>query len=120
MESKSIIAEKSLAFALRVVKLYKYLTEQKKEFVLSKQVLRSGTSVGANVEEALGAQSDVDFIAKLSIAYKEARETRYWLKLLVGGEYLNTNEAKSITEDSNELARIIASILITKKGHQKK
>lgn len=119
MKNKSIVADKSLAFALRIVKLYKYLTEQKKEYILAKQILRSGTSIGANIEESLGAQSDADFIAKLSVAYKETRETAYWLKLLVGGEYLTENEAKSITEEVNELARILTSILVTKKQQRR-
>lgn len=82
MKTDNIIRDKSFAFAIRVVNLYKYLCEEKKEFVLSKQLLRSGTSVGANVEEAIGGQSDKDFVSKLSIAYKEAREIIYWLKLL--------------------------------------
>ncbi len=82
MKSDNVVVEKSYKFALRIVKLYKHLCEEKKEFVLAKQVLRCGTSIGANVEEALGGQSDKDFVAKLSVAYKEARETHYWLRLL--------------------------------------
>ena len=83
MKKDNIIQKKSFAFAVRVVNLYKYLTTQKKEYVLSKQLLRSGTSVGANVEESIGGQSERDFLSKLSISYKEARESKYWLKLLL-------------------------------------
>jgi four helix bundle protein len=82
MKSDNIIQHKSFAFAIRIVNLYKYLTSEKKEFVLSKQLLRSGTSIGANIEESIGGQSEKDFLSKLSIAYKEARESIYWLKLL--------------------------------------
>lgn len=84
---ENVVQQKSFAFAIRVVNAYKYLTEQKKEFVLSKQLLRSGTSIGANVEEATGGQSKKDFIAKISISYKEARETKYWLNLLTATDY---------------------------------
>jgi len=76
------VAIKSYAFALRIVNLYKYLVNEKHEYVLSKQILRSGTAIGANIEEAIGGQSNKDFISKLSVAYKEARETRYWINLL--------------------------------------
>ncbi len=79
---ENVIQEKTYKFAIRAVKLYKYLVDEKREFVLSKQLLRSGTSIGANVEEAIGGQSKKDFIAKISIAYKEARETHYWLRIL--------------------------------------
>ena len=76
------MAIKSYAFALRIVNLYKYLVNEKHEYVLSKQILRSGTAIGANIEEAIGGQSNKDFVSKLSVAYKEARETRYWINLL--------------------------------------
>lgn len=82
MKSENIVQQKSYAFALRIVKAYKYLADEKKEFVLSKQLLKYGTSVGANVEEAIGGQTPKDFFAKLNISYKEARETMYWLRLL--------------------------------------
>lgn len=85
---EGILAHKTYSFALRIVKLSQFLIEKKKEFVLSKQVLRSGTSIGANTEEAIGGQSERDFFAKLSIAYKEARETRYWLRLLQDSNYI--------------------------------
>jgi|SRR3990167_7978477 len=79
---ENVVAIKSYAFALRIVNLYKYLVNEKHEYVLSKQILRSGTAIGANIEEAIGGQSNKDFISKLSVAYKEARETRYWINLL--------------------------------------
>ena len=115
----NIVQEKSFEFAVRIVNLYKYLCEEKKEYVLSKQVLRSGTSVGANIEEGLGGQSNKDFIAKLSIAYKEARETIYWIKLLSRTEYLSQEQTFSILQDADELCKIIAQILITMKKRQK-
>ncbi len=83
----NILLDKSFAFAIRVVKAYKYLVEEKKEFVISKQLSRSGTSIGANSEEAVGGQSKADFVAKLSIGYKEARETKYWIRLLEAIDY---------------------------------
>ena len=85
---ENIIQIKSYAFAVRIVKVYKYLCEEKKEYVLSKQLLRSGTSIGANIEEAIGGQTDKDFFAKLTIAYKEARETHYWIRLLTDTDYI--------------------------------
>jgi len=115
MKSDNVIQEKSFAFAIRIVNLYKFLCDEKKEYVLSKQVLRSGTSVGANVEEGLGGQSDRDFIAKLSIAYKEARETIYWIKLLSRTEFLSLEQSDSILQDADEICKIIAQILLTMK-----
>ena len=112
----SIAAKKSYDFALRIIKLAKYLNEEKKEFVLSKQVLKSGTSIGANVEEALGGHSEKDFISKLTIAYKEARETDYWLRLLRDSEILESTLADSLLEDCGELLKIIGSILKTSKN----
>ncbi len=112
---ENIIQQKSFAFAIRVVNAYKYLTEQKKEFVLSKQLLRSGTSIGANVEEATGGQSKKDFIAKISISYKEARETKYWLNLLTATDYLDEKLSKSLLDDAEELCKILSSILLTTK-----
>ena len=85
---ENIIQVKSYKFALKIIDLYKFLVQDKKEYILSKQVLRSGTSIGANVEEAIGGQSKKDFAFKLSIAYKEARETRYWIKLLKDAKYI--------------------------------
>ncbi len=112
---ENIILEKSFAFAVRVVKAYKYLVEEKKEFVLSKQFLRSGTSIGANVEEAIGGQSKPDFISKLSIAYKEARETKYWIRLFEATNYLDHSQAESLLKDVEELIKIIGKIQITSK-----
>ncbi len=110
MKSENIIQAKSYAFALRTVKLYKYLVEEKKEFVLSKQLLRSGTSIGANIEEAIGAQSKKDFFAKLTIAYKETRESHYWIRLLTDTGYLSPAESKGLLSDVEELLKIIGSI----------
>ena len=102
MKEKNIIQEKSFAFAVRAVKLFKYLQEVKRAFVLSKQFLRSATSIGANVEESIGGQSGKDFLSKLSIAYKEARETMYWLRLLQAADYLTQSEAESMLTDAEE------------------
>ncbi len=115
MKSGNVIQEKSYAFALRTVKLYQHLVERKKEFVLSKQVLRSGTSIGANAEEALGGQSGRDFLAKFNIAYKEARETHYWLRLLRDSGYLTDAEAASMIADCEELLKLSGSIIKTMK-----
>jgi four helix bundle protein len=113
MKTDNVIRDKSYAFAVRVVKLFQHLGTEKREYVLSKQVLRSGTSIGANVEEAMGGQSEKDFFAKLSIAYKEARETHYWLRLLKDTGYLTEAQAQSILADTEELQKIIGSILKT-------
>ena len=115
MKAENAIQEKSYAFAIRTVKLYRYLTEKKSEYVLSKQLLRSGTSIGANVEEGIGGQSEKDFFAKLNIAYKEARETHYWLRILRDTNYLSAKESMPIIEDCNELLKIIGSIIKTMK-----
>lgn len=112
---ESIIQQKSYNFALRIIKLYKYLTEEKKEFVLAKQILRCGTSIGANIEEAIGAQSDKDFLSKMSIAYKETRETHYWIRLLKDSNYLDSKHTQSILGDCEEILRIIGSITKTMK-----
>jgi four helix bundle protein len=111
------LLEKSFAFAVRVVRAYKYLVDEKKEFVLSKQFLRSGTSIGANAEEAIGGQSRPDFVAKMNIAYKEARETNYWIRLLQATDYFAEGQAKSLLNDNEELLKIISSILITTKNN---
>ncbi|MGI9054973.1 MAG: four helix bundle protein [Pyrinomonadaceae bacterium] len=113
----NILLNKSFNFAIRIVKAYKYLVEEKKEFVISKQLLRSGTSVGANAEEAVGGQSKADFISKLSIAYKEARETRYWIRLLEATNYLDNSQAGSLLNDVEELIKIIGKIQITTKNN---
>lgn len=116
MKTNNIIQEKSFDFAVRIVELNRYLTIEKKEFVLSKQVLRSGTSIGANIEEAIGGQSEKDFFAKLTIAYKETRETKYWLRLLKATDYLEAKLADSLLNDVEELLRIIGSIQKTIKS----
>lgn len=115
MKENNIIQEKSFAFAVRAVKLFKYLKEEKSEFVLSKQFLRSATSIGANVEESIGGQSDKDFLSKLSIAYKEARETMYWLKLLQATDYLTQSEAESMLTDAEVICKILGKIQVTMK-----
>jgi four helix bundle protein len=116
--SKSIIKEKSFAFSIRIVKTYKYLIETKKEFVLSKQLLRSGTAIGALVREAQNAESTKDFIHKLAISQKECDETIYWIELLKETEYINQNEFDSINKDATELLKMIRSSIITiKKTH---
>ncbi len=107
---ENIIQIKSYAFAVRIVKVYQVLCDEKKEYVLSKQLLRSGTSIGANIEEAIGGQSGKDFYAKLTIAYKEARETHYWIRLLTDTNYLTKEENKSLLLDVEELLKIIGSI----------
>ncbi len=109
------VRDKSYGFALRIIKLYKYLVDERKEYVLSKQVLRSGTSIGANVEEAIGGQSRKDFLAKISIAYKETRETHYWLRLLRDSEFLDKGAAQPLLYDCDELLRILGSIQKTTK-----
>ena len=112
---ENIIEKKSFGFAIRIVKLYKYLCEKKKEFILSKQLLRSGTSIGANVAEAQQAQSKADFVSKISIALKETTETKYWLKLLNATEYLTDNEIKTVLADCVEIEKILTSILKSSK-----
>jgi four helix bundle protein len=108
---ENLILVKSKAFALRIIRLYKYLCDERKEFVLSKQVLRSGTSIGANAKEASLAQSKKDFEAKLSIALKEAGETEYWLELLHESDYIEEKSFESINADNKEIIRILTSIL---------
>lgn len=114
---RNILREKSYAFALRIVKLCKFLTVEKKEYILSKQVMRSGTSIGANIAEAGQGQSKPDFIHKMSISLKEAFETQYWIELLRDGEYLEVNFAESLLVDCCELQKILtASIKTAKKN----
>ncbi len=107
------IAEKSFDFAVRIVKLYKYLCREEKEFTLSKQVLRSGTSIGANVAEAQRAQSKADFAAKMGIALKEASETEYWLRLLFRTDYLTRRSYESLDRDVKELIGLLMTICKT-------
>jgi four helix bundle protein len=115
--SESILKTKSYSFALRIVKLYQYLVKEKNEFVLSKQILRSGTSIGANIEEANQGQSRADFIHKLSIALKESFETHYWLRLLRDSEILEDKIANSLLIDCEEVQKLLtASIKTSKKS----
>lgn len=111
----NIILNKSKNFALRIIKLYKYLCEIKKEFVLSKQILRCGTSIGANAKEAVNAQSKADFYSKMYIAYKEANETEYWLELLYESEYIEKEAFESMYSDCKELIKILAAITRNKR-----
>ncbi|MBR5246557.1 MAG: four helix bundle protein [Clostridia bacterium] len=106
----NVIETKSFDFAVRIVNLYKYLTNEKKEFVLSKQLLRSGTSIGANVAEAQRAQTKPDFHSKMSVAVKEAGETQYWIKLLYRTEYLTDKEFESLNADINEIIALLIAI----------
>ncbi len=108
LQSNPLI-DKSFALAVRMVNLYKYLAEGQKEFVLSKQILRCGTSIGANVQEAIGAQSDKDFLSKISIAYKEGLETLYWLKLLHAANIITVEQFQSLYRDTEEVCKIVAS-----------
>jgi four helix bundle protein len=110
---ENIVLEKSHSFAQRIVKLYLFLKTEKKEFELAKQVLRSGTSIGANIEEAIGGLSRKDFSAKLGIAYKEARETKYWLRLLHDTNFIESKIFNFMNRDCEELLKIIGSILKT-------
>ena len=116
MQKKNVIHSKSYAFAVRIVKLGQYLVSEKKEFVLSKQVLRSGTAVGALVKESEFAQSSSDFIHKLSIAAKEANETHYWICLLKDTGYLTEQMHQSLEKDSVELIKLLTSIINTMKN----
>lgn len=112
----SILKIKSKDFALRIIKMYNYLREYKKEYVISKQILRSGTSIGANIAEAYYAQSDADFIAKLYISRKEAGETIYWIDLLKDSSYIGEQEANSLAGDCNELLKMLTSSIKTMKS----
>lgn len=112
----NVIGNKSFQFAIRIVRLYKFLCEEKKEYILSKQLLRAGTSIGANVTESQQAQSKPDFVSKISIALKEASETKYWIKLLGATEYLSENQTKSILDDCVEIEKILVTILKSAKS----
>lgn len=111
--NENVSLEKSFDFAVRIVNLYKYLSEEKREYVLSKQLLRSGTSIGANVSEAQRGQSKADFLAKMYIALKEANETHYWIKLLYKTEYINKVQYESINADINDLIGLLTAICKT-------
>ncbi len=118
MQNGNLMEELSIKFALRVIKLYKYLFEEKKEYIMSKQLYRSGTSIGANIAESKTAQSDADFINKLSISLKEANETKYWLVLLHESGYLSDEEFQSIENDINTIIGTLIIIIKKKKGLQ--
>lgn len=113
---QNALLDKSLAFAAKIVRLYQYLSKEKHESILSKQLIRSGTSIGANANEAIYGVSKADFIAKLQIALKETAETEYWLRLLVLSEYLTEQEGKPLIDDCLEIKRILISTLKTAKN----
>lgn len=115
MNEKDILKNKSFDFAVRIIHLYQYLCESKKEYILSKQILRSWTSIGANVREAKNAESSMDFIHKLWISQKEADETLYWLELLYTTWFLSEIEYTSLSSDATALLKMIRSSIITKK-----
>lgn len=115
-----MIRKKSIDFAVRIVSLYRYLCEEKREFVLSKQILRSGTSIGANVSESKNAQTNPDYLTKMNIALKEADETQYWLELLFLSEYITKDEFQSLNNDMKEIIAILVSIVkkLKEKGNK--
>jgi four helix bundle protein len=117
--AESVLASKTYDFALRIIKLYKYMAQEHREYILSKQILRSGTSIGANVEESRHGQSRVDFVHKLSIAQKEASETNYWLRLLRDSDYLSYKLADSLLKDCEELQRLLTASIKTAKANLK-
>ena len=119
MDGKNVVLEKSFEFAVRIVNLYRHLTTDKKEFVLSKQILKSGTAIGALVREAQYAQSNADFISKLSISLKEANETDYWLQLLKRTDFIESREFESLNQDIRELMKLLISIVKTSKDKEK-
>lgn len=111
----NILSDKSKDFAVRILNLYKYLTTEKQEYILSKQIFRSGTSIGANIAEAIRAESQADFIHKLYISYKEAGETLYWIEIANRGGFLDENQSQSLYEDCEELVKMLTSIIKTSK-----
>ena len=115
MKEENLVLQKSKAFAVRIIRLYQFLTGEKKENTLSRQVLRSGTSIGANIKEGIRAQSTADFLSKMQIALKEASETEYWLELLVETDYITEKAANSLLQDCRELIRLITAIVKTSK-----
>ena len=117
MDRENPVKDKSFQFAIEIINLYKYLTSKKREYILSKQILRSGTSIGANIEEALSSQSKKEFIAKLNISLKEARETSYWLRLLKATGFIQKDE---LLVKSEELLKILTSIIISTKQNLEK
>ena len=115
MKDNNPVLEKSKAFAIRIIRLYQYLTTEKKEYILSKQILKSGTSIGSNIRESVRAQSTADFQAKMQISLKEADETEYWLELLKETDYITGNAAESLLADCEELIRLIVAIVKSSK-----
>jgi len=111
----SIVNTKSFEFSVRIVNLYRFLCEQKKDFILSKQLLRSGTSIGANIREALQAQGKKDFLSKINIALKEANETIYWIELLHATDFIDVKQKESIWKDCDEIIRMLVSTVKTTK-----
>lgn len=111
----NVVADKSKSFAIRIIKFYKYLYDEKKEFILSKQILRSGTSIGANIRESKNAQSKADFISKMNIALKEADETAYWLELLWESEIIEKSQVKDLYELNTELIKLLTAIIKSSK-----
>lgn len=120
LNSKSPLKDKSFKLAIRIVRLYRYLTDEKKEFVISKQLLRSGTNPGAMVREAINAESSMDFIHKLSVAQKEIGETQYWLELLWKTDFLSEQEFNSMNDDATEIMKLLRSSILTKKKNMGK
>ncbi len=113
---RKVLIDKSISFAARIIKLSQYLTNNRKESIISKQIVRSGTSIGANINEANYGQSKADFIAKMHIALKETAETEYWLRLLVVSEYITDEEGESLLNDCLEIKRILISSINTAKS----
>ena len=111
----NVVADKSKSFAIRIIKFYKYLCDEKKEFVLSKQILRSGTSIGANIRESKNAQSKADFISKMNIALKEADETAYWMELLWKSEIIEKSQVIDLYELNTELIKLLTAIIKSSK-----
>jgi four helix bundle protein len=118
MRENNVLADKTINFSIRIVKCYNYLMKEKNEFIMSKQMMRSGTSIGANVHEGIFAQSRLDFISKLNIALKEASETSYWLVLLHKTDYLEEPLYKSLKGDVDEIVRIIISSIKTSRNNE--
>ncbi len=119
MKQENIILDKSFNFAVRIVKLFKYLSNEKKEYILSKQLLRCGTSIGANINEAQAAQSKKDFISKMSISSKEARESKYWIDLLISTNYLKEEDkhVQSLLNDTEEIIKLLTTIIKSSEGN---
>lgn len=119
MEKENVVRDKSYVFALRMIKLYKYLSETHREFILSKQAIRSGTAIGALIKESEHAQSKADFIHKMSIALKEANETEYWLMLLKDSDFISKESFQSVVADCRELIKLLVAIVKTSKDSNK-